>query len=125
MSAAAVPAGRVSPAAAFLHGGLREEEERMQVRRPNVEFIHVVSRRKTPFVFTIFLHLKINQIKTKVPEEMPLTSILKSSRRLNLHRYSCSLGSISKVLALEYLRKAQNFSSPYSWPEVGRKQQKH
>lgn len=45
-----------------------------------------------------------------------LTSILKSSRRLNLLRYSCSLGSISKGLALEYLRKAQNFSSPYSWP---------
>lgn len=41
-----------------------------------------------------------------------LTSTRKSSRRLNLLRYSCSLLLMSRFLALEYFRKAQNFSSP-------------
>ncbi len=45
-----------------------------------------------------------------------LTSTLKSSRRLNLLKYCCSLGSTSMFFDLEYFRKAQNFSSPYSWP---------
>lgn len=122
MSAAAVPTGRVSPAAAFLHGGLREEEEKRSECRS--EGRTSSSFMKNTFCLYNFPTFK-NKESTKVPEEIPLTSILKSSRRLNLPRYSCSLGSISKVLALEYLRKAQNFSSPYSWPEVGRKQQKH
>lgn len=56
---------------------------------------------------------------SRVRERVSLTSTRKSSRRRNLPRYSCSLGSMSKFLALEYFKKAQNFSSPYSWP-VGR-----
>lgn len=41
-----------------------------------------------------------------------LTSTRKSSRRLNLLRYSCNLLLMSRFLALEYFKKAQNFSSP-------------
>lgn len=48
-----------------------------------------------------------------------LTTTLKSSRFLNWERCSCSFGSMGWFLILEYLRKAQNFSSPYSWPAVG------
>lgn len=49
---------------------------------------------------------------TVVQELCLLTSTRKSSRRLNLLRYSCSLLLISRFLALEYFKKAQNFSSP-------------
>lgn len=45
-----------------------------------------------------------------------LTSTLKSSMLLNLLRYSWSLGSMGWFFTFAYFRKAQNFSSPYSWP---------
>lgn len=70
-------------------------------------------------LFSPITHL-IACLSLQTSKNIELTSILKSSRRLNLLKHSCSLGSISKLLALEYLRKAQNFSSPYSCP-VGTK----
>lgn len=48
-----------------------------------------------------------------------LTTTLKSSRFLNLERCSCSFGSMGCFFILEYFKKAQNFSSPYSWPAGG------
>ena len=53
---------------------------------------------------------------THLQTEFPmLTSTRKSSRRLNVASVSLSFGSISTSLR-EYLRKAQNFSRPYSCP---------
>lgn len=81
VSAAPVPAGRVSPAAAFLNGGLEAEGERMEVRRRIIEF-----------TYSCFEALKntcswFPALKSTEPqEEMALTSILKSSKRLNLPR---------------------------------------
>lgn len=53
-----------------------------------------------------------------------LTTTLKSSKFLNWRRCSCSFGSMGWFFILEYFRKAQNFSSPYSWPRWRRNQHK-
>lgn len=63
--------------------------------------------------------VEIHEASFQTCSQQTLTTTLKSSKFLNCERCSCSFGSIGWFFIFEYFKKAQNFSSPYSWPGKG------